>query len=178
MRQLSIISVAALLVIAGLSFSSCGESAKDKAERVTKDSIHRFDSLIKPRKEIYDAAVGELKELLKAPSTAKIPVLTLSNDTVKIKSTDTKAYVVFPYDAQNPMGTYMHDIATVKLVKNNGKWVAADRYYSLNASAPSMYWKEFDQYSDGELKSVTDLSNGAIPMPTPAPAPAPVPAPH
>ena len=162
-----------MLAVLGLSVVACGPNEKERAEKARQDSVARFDSLIKPRKQIYEAALSELKSLLKVPSTAKFPAIALKDDTVKIKSTDTKAYVAFPYDAQNPMGTYMHDIATIKLVKKDGKWIAADKYYSINGSAPLSYYSEFDKNADLELRLITDISNGAIPVPAPAPAPAP-----
>jgi len=114
-------SIVALLFAFALSFSSCGESSKEKAERLQKDSVQKYkdslrkyDSLIAPRKIIYDLAVETLKKSLKAPLTVKIPALTLTNDTVKIGTlTGTKdAAILFPYDAQNAMGTYLRGYAS------------------------------------------------------------------
>lgn len=169
MKHISIPTVTVLLAIAGFSFSSCGESAKEKAERTTKDSIHRHDSLIKPRKEIYEASLGALKELLKVPSTAKFPAIQLYNDTVKMRYSKTNATVMFPYDAQNPMGAYMHGYAAISLTNRDGKWKVEDPYSGVNTSD---YNSTLYKYFDTTMK---DVSVGGL---TPAPVPAPAPMPH
>lgn len=132
---------------------SCGESAKDKTERIHRDSVRVNDSLLKPRKEIYDAALGAIKVLLKAPSTAKFPQVTLSNDTVRMKYLADKAYIAFPYDAQNAFGAYLHGIATVKLLKTSIGWQkASSSILDINTDAPSFYYDDFDHKAADELK--------------------------
>lgn len=157
-----------LLAVLGISVIACGPNEKERAEKARQDSVARFDSLIKPRKQIYEAALGELKTLLKVPSTAKFPAIALINDTVKIKTTATKAFVAFPYDAQNPMGTYMHDIAMIRLIKKDGKWVAADKYFAVNGNGLSSDYSDFDKHAEFELQMITDNSNGATPAPPPS----------
>lgn len=96
-----------LLALSFLFFIGCGSPEKEHALKAQQDSIHRYDSLMKPRRQVYGVAVDVLKTLLKAPSTAKIPAITLNNDTVKVYNDSKYAFIMFPYDAQNPMGTFM-----------------------------------------------------------------------
>lgn len=122
-------------IVAGLlslSLASCGESAEDKAKREAEqrkqDSVRKADSLtalLAPRKSIYDAAVGMVRERLKSPSSARFAAVTLTNDSVQIieRGKDT-VWVIGHYEAQNAFGTYLHDRYKARLRKDStGKWV-------------------------------------------------------
>lgn len=114
-----------LLFVFLIMLIACGESKEQQAEKVRiQDSIHRYDSLIKPRKRMYELAAGALRDRLKAPSTAKLPgAVTMQNtDTVRIAIDSNYAVVMFPYDAQNPMGTYLRGYAKVLLAEYSGGW--------------------------------------------------------
>jgi hypothetical protein len=143
MKHIGIFFVMLLTIIAGVS--SCGESAKEKKERITQDSIRRCDSLLILRKEIYEVAVSAITKILKVPATARFPAITVQNDTVKLQNTDSKAWVVFPYDAENPKRTYEHYYGTVLLYKWNGKWEADSGDFNLNASAPLYQYTDFEE---------------------------------
>ena len=115
-----------------LLFTACGESDAERAKRLADstraDSVRRADSLaalLRPREEVYNAAVALVKSRLKAPSTARFAGVTLVDDTVKIEliAKDT-ASVYGEYDAQNSFGTYLHSRYKVRLRRDSsGAWV-------------------------------------------------------
>jgi hypothetical protein len=127
-----------ILAVAVLSSAliSCGPSEEEKArmaaEQRAKDSVaaaqKTADSLaaiMKPRQEVYDAAVGMVKSQLKAPSSAHFAAVMPQDDTVKIKmhGKDT-AVVIGEYDAQNGFGVFLHDAYKVAMRRDStGKWV-------------------------------------------------------
>ena len=123
MKLLSIIFIIAIAA----SVISCGESEKEKAERIRQDSVRRVDSLtalLKPRKDIYDAAVSLVKDNLKVPSTVRIPAVKLQDDSIKIvMHTKDTAVVYGTYEGQNAFGVYLAPVKfKVLLAQTNGKW--------------------------------------------------------
>jgi hypothetical protein len=127
MKYISYVLSALLL----LSIISCGESKEEKTERLKQDSIRRIDSLtalLKPRKDIYDAAVSLIKENLKVPSTVRIPAVKLQDDSIRIvMHTNDTAVVYGSYEAQNSFGVYLApDKFKVLLSRSNGKWGPMD----------------------------------------------------
>ncbi len=138
-------------IVVLVMLSACGESEADRAKRLSDsirvDSTRRADSvaaLLKPRQEVYDAAVSLVKERLKAPSTARFAAVDVSDDTVKIEliAKDT-AFVYGEYDSQNSFGTYLHGKYKVRLRRDStGHWVG--RYGSEVLDVDMDYNELFD----------------------------------
>jgi len=143
MKKIGIVFITLMAIIAGLS--SCSESAKEKTERIARDSIHHYDSLFKLRQEIYGIAVSTIKGMLKEPLTAQFPSIVAESDIIKMQSTDSKIWVVFPYDMQIQRGKYMHYYASVLLYKTNSKWVAETDDFRVSIDAPSAEYWAFDE---------------------------------
>ncbi len=116
-----------LVLVVVFILSSCGESEKEKIERLHQDSVKRADSIalaLKPRKDIYDKAVEMIKSRLKVPTSLRIPAVQMQNDSVHIKmfGPDT-AVVLSTYEAANAYGTLLApDSFKVVLARREGKW--------------------------------------------------------
>lgn len=123
----------------------CGETEAERVERQRADSVRRADSLatlLLPRKEPYDVAVGLVKEQLKVPSTAYFAPVLLKDDTVRIVFDGNEAATVYgEYDSQNSFGAFLHGYYKAMLKKVDGKWVGAQPY-----SFQSVQLTSFKQY--------------------------------
>lgn len=135
MKQIYLILCLAFII------ASCGESEKQKSERLGKDSIRKVDSIkmtYKPLAEMRDTMIDRIKELLKAPGSAHFSTLdgdsiifsgNARHDTVtvygiKVLSLPDSSWVhvTVPYEAQNSYGVYLPGAYEGSFQKVNGKW--------------------------------------------------------
>lgn len=121
------------LLVVIIAVSACGESPEEKAAReraeFVADSTRKADSvetLIRPRRELYGIAIDMVKQRLKAPSSARIPAVSLvDSDSLSFDFSSDSALVEVKgaYEAQNMFGVYLPGRFLVKLRRDSSGYV-------------------------------------------------------
>ena len=158
------------LLLVGVTLVACGESPEEKIAReraeFVADSTRKADSLmvlLKPRKDIYDAAIGMVKERLKVPSSARFASIQLLDDTAKVAQTGDVAVASGWYEAQNPMGVFMPGSFKAHLKKVDGKWVPLYNSEFLDVDLYYNWKNPLKPLTEADAKAAT----AGIPLPPP-----------
>ncbi len=142
-----------------IGLCSCGDKSKVSENANHSDSMQVLQS----RQSIYNAATEALTSHLKMPQHIKLPQLHVQNDSIKILSDSIKAYIIFPYSAENEAGAFTTDIAAFDLVKKDGKWISANNYNGVRTTVTPAEYEDFDMLAGSHFDKIGTIPIDVIP---------------